>query len=237
MEKNVIYIYMWMKVKVRDPKNDMQQHGWELELCSFENPAIIVKLLPSLTTTTWKNRMLAHQLEPLAPSKNGPPQLKLNWKMKPNLGHRRLIGTAGHTHPARQFPKFIDSVKTSPDLLGLFRFQVHESGKEDKLGILHKQRGWQFTRGRCGFPSSYLIPINDSKFRIFKELHYWLTFQNPSDSASRHSLEAPRRSCPVWGAPSLYSKAASLTIPQFHAVKRTSRKSEVNKKCHLNDVP
>lgn len=141
MEKNVIYIYMWMKVKVRDPKNDMQQHGWELELCSFENPAIIVKLLPSLTTTTWKNRMLAHQLEPLAPSKNGPPQLKLNWKMKPNLGHRRLIGTAGHTHPARQFPKFIDSVKTSADLSSLFRFQVHESGKEDKLGIVHKQAG------------------------------------------------------------------------------------------------
>ena len=37
---------------------------------------------------------------------------------------------------------------------------------------------------------------------------------HPSDSASRHSLEAPRRSCPVWGAPSLYSKAASLVQKQ-----------------------
>ena len=64
--------------------------------------------------------------------------------MKPNLGHRRLIGTAGHTHPARQFPKFIDSVKTSPDLLGLFRFQVHESGKEDEFGIARTQAGENF---------------------------------------------------------------------------------------------
>ena len=41
-----------------------------------------------------------------------------------------------------------------------------------------------------------------------------LTLHRPSDSASRHSLEAPRRSCPVWGAPSLYSKAASLVEKQ-----------------------
>ena len=61
--------------------------------------------------------------------------------MKLDLGHRRLIGTAGHTHPARQFPKFIDSVKTSADLSSLFRFQVHESGKEDKFGIARTQAG------------------------------------------------------------------------------------------------
>ena len=61
--------------------------------------------------------------------------------MRPNLGHGRLIGTAGHTHPARQAPKFIDCVKTSPDLPGLFGFQVHESGKDDKFGIARTQGG------------------------------------------------------------------------------------------------